>query len=100
MSSWLPYVAIAVIALWFVTKSNKKSEPVKKEEANTPAATPVAVAAPVVAQDDNAIIAVIAAAIAAYGYTSCQIASIKPVVARSWTYTARHATVNTRNQMF
>lgn len=78
-------------------------DPTKKKVASTtaPAApAPVAVVEEVADQDDEAIIAVIAAAVAAYGYAPSQIASIKPVASRSWTYTARQAAVATRNQMF
>lgn len=76
-------------------------DPTKKKIVSTPApAAPVAVVEEVADQDDEAIIAVIAAAVAAYGYAPSQIASIKPVASRSWTYTARQAAVATRNQMF
>ena len=76
-----------------------------KKKASAPAPVAPAPAAPVVveeapAQDDDAIIAVIAAAVAAYGYAPSQITSIQPVPARSWTYTARQAAVSSRNQMF
>lgn len=75
-----------------------------KKKVSAPA--PVAPAAPVAevveeeVADDDAIIAVIAAAVAAYGYAPSQITSIQPIPARSWTYTARQAAVSSRNQMF
>lgn len=77
-------------------------DPTKKKPSE-PAPLVLASATPVleeVAQDDDAIIAVIAAAVAAYGYAPSQIVSIQPMPARSWTYTARQAAVSTRNQMF
>lgn len=61
-----------------------KKKPVKVEAAPAPAAAPAAapVAAPVA--NDDAIVAAITGAIMAMGYSSNQIASIRPAVAQSW----------------
>ncbi|WP_425060599.1 hypothetical protein SCACP_13330 [Sporomusa carbonis] len=51
-------------------------------------------------QDENEVIAVIAAAIAAYGFSASQIVSIRPVGGKAWAQAARLEAVNARNQMF
>ena len=52
------------------------------------------------AEDDTAIVAVIAAAVAAYGYSATQIACIRRVPSQGWAQNARVDAVTTRNQMF
>lgn len=52
------------------------------------------------AQDDTEVIAVIAAAVAAYGYSASQIACIRRVPSQGWAQNARVDAVTTRNQMF
>lgn len=55
----------------------------------------------VAVQDDAEIVAVIAAAISAYGYGSSQIASIRRTAdGKSWAQAARIEAVTARNQMF
>lgn len=62
-----------------------------------PAAAPVA-AAPV--QDNNEIIAVIAAACAACGCSSDQVASIRIVGSQSWIMNARAEAISVRKECF
>ena len=78
----------------------------KKNVASTssaPAPAPAAVAAPVAAavvQDDSELVAVIAAAVAAYGYSS-QIAFIRRTDGGyTWSQAGRLAPVNARSQMY
>lgn len=73
----------------------------KKIEANaeqTVAAEPTVTNSTVQAEDKTFIL--IAAAIAAYGYSPSQIVSIRPVGGRVWTQTARVEAVQSRNHMF
>ena len=63
-------------------------------------AAPVAAPVEVEAQDDTEVIAVIAAAVAAYGYSASQIACIRRVPSQGWAQNARVDAVTTRNQMF
>jgi len=73
----------------------------KKNIAKVEQPAPVAAPAPVAVEDDGQLIAVIAAAIAAYGYSQAQIASIRRISGgEAWAQAARLAVVNTRNQMF
>ena len=82
----------------------KAIDPTQKKTAKpvAPAAAPKAVAsAPVAApKDDAAVIAVIAAAIAAYGYSSSQIASIRRLPASGWAQNARIESISIRKECF
>lgn len=51
-------------------------------------------------QTEDKTFILIAAALAAYGYSPSQIVSIRPVGGRVWTQTARVEAVQSRNQMF
>lgn len=84
------WILIKIIQVVDPTKAKKKSpEPVKA----APAAAPVA-AAPVASNNDE-VIAAIVAAVVAMGYSSDQIASIRPVKNAGWTSAARIAAVET-----
>lgn len=91
-----------LVAVFVVFKLTRKSSEQEAPKAKVAEAAPVVAApAPVVESNDDEIIAVIAAAVAAYGCSATQITHIAPTLpARTWTYTARMMTVNTRNQMF
>ncbi len=88
------WVLIKIIQLVDPTKAKKKSpEPAK---AAAPAAAPAAAAAAApVASNNDEVVAVITAAICAMGYSSDQIASIRPVKNVGWTAAARIAAVET-----
>lgn len=105
LNAWL-FMAInmtivfsVLIALWVLmviihavdpTKAKKKSaEPVKAA-----AAAPAPAAAPAAASQDE-VVAVITAAIMAMGYSSGQVASIRPVKNTGWTAAARISAVDT-----
>ncbi|MCD7873533.1 MAG: OadG family protein [Acidaminococcaceae bacterium] len=75
----------------------------QKKTANTvaapaPAAAPAAVAAPV--QDDSEIIAVIAAAVAALGYSAEEIACVRRLPEAGWTQNARIEAISVRKECF
>ena len=63
-----------------------------------PAPAPAAVAAP--AQDNNEIIAVIAAAVAATGCSADQVASVRIVGSQSWIMNARAEAISVRKECF
>ena len=71
-------------------------DPTKKAE-NKPAAAPVRKAAPAAAApaapavDNSAVIAVISAAVAAFGYSDAQIVAIRPAGSPVWTNAGRMA---------
>lgn len=67
----------------------KSAEPVKAA-----AAAPAPAAAPAAASQDE-VVAVITAAIMAMGYSSGQVASIRPVKNTGWTAAARISAVDT-----
>lgn len=86
------WILMKIIQVVDPTKAKKKSpEPVK---AAAPAAAPAAAAAPVASNNDQ-VVAAIAAAIVAMGYSSNQIASIRPAKNAGWTAAARIAAVET-----
>ena len=68
---------------------NKKPEP---KAAPAPKAVAPAAAAP--KADNNAVIAVIAAAVASMGYSSAQIAAVRPLENASWKNSGRLSGVN------
>lgn len=85
------WVLMRVIQFIDPTKAKKKSpEPVKKAAAAAPAP-----AAATAAGNNDEVVAVITAAIVAMGYSSSQIASIRPAKAHGWTAAARIAAVET-----
>lgn len=68
--------------IYLVDPTKKKPQ---KPEVATPAPAPVSTAAPAVApSNDEEIVAVIAAAISALGYSTSQIASVRPVISQGW----------------
>ena len=78
-------------------------DPTQKKTANpvaapAPAAAPAAVAAPV--QDDTEVIAVIAAAVVALGYSSEQIACVRRIGEAAWTQNARIEAISVRKECF
>jgi len=100
-------MTVVFAVLWglsLVIRLTKMIDPTQKKklaETSAPAATAaVAVAEPAVQQDDTAIVAVIAAALAAYGYNQSQIASIRRVDGHSWAQVGRLDAVNARTQMY
>lgn len=86
-------IVINVISMIDPTQKKKTAKP---ETVAAPVAAPVEVEA----QDDTEVIAVIAAAVAAYGYSASQIACIRRVPSQGWAQNARVDAVTTRNQMF
>lgn len=88
-----------VIKLVTLIDPTKKKSITKVENAPAAVATTAETVAPA-EYDDNQTIAVIAAAIAAYGYSASQIVSIRPTGGRAWAQAARLEVVNSRNQMY
>lgn len=85
-----------LIALWVLMLVIKAIDPtrVKKAKAEAepkPAAAPAPTAAPAVASQSNQdeVIAAITAAITAMGYSSTQIATVRPSISKKWTYEGR-----------
>lgn len=74
------------------TKKKKEEPKAAPAPAAAPAAAAPAAAAP--AADNNAVIAVIAAAVASYGYSSAQIIAVRPMEAASWKNSGRLSGVN------
>ncbi|MGL5513247.1 MAG: OadG family protein [Sporomusa sp.] len=73
---------------------------VTKTEA-TPAAAPAAAPESTVSyQDEDEVVVLIAAAIAAYGFSASQIVSIRPIGGKAWSQAARLGAVNARTQLF
>ncbi len=94
-------LSLVIRLIRLVDPTQKKN--IAKIEPPAPAAAAVITAAPEAAggPEEAQVIAVIAAAIAAYGYSPAQIASIRRISGgEGWTQAARLAVVNTRNQMF
>ncbi len=92
-------LGVLMTLLQYVDPTKKKSKPVA---APAPAAAPAApVAAPAADQDNNEIIAVIAAAVAACGVSSEQIAFVRRVdLKNSWTMNARAEAISVRKECF
>lgn len=87
-----------VIRLIKLIDPTQKKNAAKVETAPAPVAETAVEAAP--AEDEGQLVAVIAAAIAAYGYNQSQIAFIRRVGGQSWTQAGRLETVNARSQMY
>ncbi len=93
-----------LIALGIVMHLIQMVDPTQKKTAKpavapTPAAAPAAApAAP--AQDDNEIIAVIAAAVAATGCSADQIACVRRLPNVGWTVNARVEAISVRKECF
>lgn len=85
----------------FIDPTQKKS--IAKTESAPVAAPATATAEPEQAasyQNEAEIVAVISAAIAAYGYSTSQIVSIRPVGGKAWSQAARLEAVNARTQLY
>lgn len=99
-------VVFAVLyGLSIIIRLIKVIDPTKAKEAPAAAAPVAAQAVETVeeapAQDDAELVAVIAAAIAAYGYSQDQIGFIRRVSpSEAWSQAGRLATVNSRSQMY
>ena len=77
-------------------------DPTQKKSAKpavAPAAAPRA-AAPVAKKNDAEVMAVIAAAVAAYGYSSSQIACVSRLSAAGWSQNARIEAISARKECF
>lgn len=90
----LAALGVLMKVIQMVDPTQKKTE--KPVAAPAPAAA--AVAAP--AQDNNEIIAVIAAAVAALGHSSEEIASIRRLPETGWTQNARVEAISVRKECF
>ena len=76
-----------LIALGLLMQLIHMVDPTKKKPVSAEAsvaAAPAPVAAPVAANNNDEVVAVIVAAISALGYSSNQIASVKPQVSAGW----------------
>ena len=99
-------MTVVFAVLWglsLITKLVQVIDPTKKKvvtKTDTPAAVSAPAAVSSVQQDDSAVIAVIAAAIAAYGYSQTQIASIRRIDGHAWTQAGRFDAVNARTQLY
>lgn len=90
-------VLMSVLQIIDPTKKKVAKPAVAPTPAAAPAA-PAAVAAPV--QDDSEIIAVIAAAVAACGCSSEQIACVRRVKTAAWNINARAEAISVRKECF
>ena len=60
----------------------------------------VAMSAPASEEENIRIFVLIAAAIAAYGYSPAEITVIRPIGGRAWAQAGRYESVHNRRQMF
>ncbi len=90
----LYFLSLIIAFIQFIDPTKKKAS---KVENNVVTTEPAPVAS---VQDDMQIIAVIAAAISAYGYSPAQIACIRRKDGQAWAQAARVEAVTVRNQMF
>lgn len=98
-------IVFAVLyGLSWVIRLIKLIDPTKPKAApaaETQAAVAVAAVEETPAEDDAQLVAVLAAAIAAYGYSQDQISFIRRVSGgEGWAQAGRLATVNSRSQMY
>ena len=96
-------IVFAVLAaLGGIMNLIKILDPTQKKSAKpavAPAAAPRA-AAPVAKKNDAEVMAVIAAAVAAYGYSSSQIACVSRLSAAGWSQNARIEAISARKECF
>ena len=96
-------IVFAVLAaLGGIMNLIKLVDPTQKKSAKpavAPAAAPRA-AAPVAKKNDAEVMAVIAAAVAAYGYSSSQIACVRRLSDAGWTQNARIEAISARKECF
>lgn len=76
-------IAIGIMMMAIHAIDPTKKKPLTVENA-APVAAPAAAPAPVAVSNNDEIIAAITGAIVAMGFSSNQIASIRPVVSQSW----------------
>ena len=91
-----------LIALGLIMSAIQLVDPTQKKSAKpavAPAAAPRA-AAPVAKKNDAEVMAVIAAAVAAYGYSSSQIACVSRLSAAGWSQNARIEAISARKECF
>lgn len=94
----LASLGLVIGAIRMIDPTQKKTAKVESK-VEAPVAAPAA--APVAVQSNDDVIAVIAAAIASYGYSFSQIACIRRVSGgEGWAQAARVEAVTVRNQMF
>ncbi len=92
-----------LIALGICMSLIQVIDPTKKKAAKKTAAAPApAAAAPVAApvKDDSEVIAVIAAAVAALGYSADQIACVRRLPNTGWTANAHIEAISVRKECF
>ena len=96
-------IVFAVLAaLGGIMNLIKIVDPTQKKSAKpavAPAAAPRA-AAPVAKKNDAEVMAVIAAAVAAYGYSSSQIDCVSRLSAAGWSQNARIEAISARKECF
>ena len=81
----------------------KMVDPTQKKSAKpavAPAAAPRAAAPAPAKKSDAEVMAVIAAAVAAYGYSSSQIACVRRLSAAGWSQNARIEAISARKECF
>ena len=95
-------VVFAVLyALVWVIKFIQIIDPTQKKNVAKTEAAPAA--APELAdsdQNETEVVVLIAAAIAAYGFSASQIVAIRPIGGEAWSQAARLDAVNARTQLF
>ncbi|MGL5514345.1 MAG: OadG family protein, partial [Sporomusa sp.] len=99
-------VVFAVLyALSWVIKFIQIIDPTQKKNVTkneaAPAGAPAATPEPTASyQNEDEVVVLIAAAIAAYGFSASQIVSIRPIGGGAWSQAARLDAVNARTQLF
>ncbi|MGL5513857.1 MAG: OadG family protein [Sporomusa sp.] len=92
------YALIWVIKFIRIIDPTQGRDVAKTEAA--PAAAPAAPESTISYQNETDEVVVIAAAIAAYGFSAAQIVSIRPIGGEAWSQAARLDAVNARTQLF
>lgn len=96
-------VVFAVLfGLSLIIKVTKYLDPTKKKNLSEPAPVEIAEAAPVTAASatDDALVAVIAAAITAYGHSADSIRCIRPLHGDAWRQAGKLETIGSRTQLY
>ncbi len=97
-------VVFAVLwALSWIIRFIRILDPTQKKEVTiieAPAVAPQTeiVAAPIAQPDDTVLVAILVAAVAAYGYSQPQIVSIRRIDGRTWTQANRIDAINASNK--
>ena len=92
-------LGVMMMLLQIIDPTKKKSSAPAAAPAPKAAPAPVAAPAPA-AKNNDEIIAVIAAAVAASGCSSEQVASVRIVPSANWTVNARQEAISTRKECF